>query len=78
MRARGLSGTEVPVHVEDNDIINERRRSGRDIAYLKLVGIDGLWLDTAHFKSPFQLPVALASLFEVRADLPRGHNRIAC
>src|SRR5262245_21009140 len=55
MRARGLGGTEIPVHVEDDDITNERRRSGRDIAHLKLIETERPWFDTAHFShlSPF-------------------------
>src|SRR5262245_59241760 len=55
MRARGLGGTEIPVHVEDDDITNERRRSGRDLAHLKLFETERPWFDTAHFShlSPF-------------------------
>src|SRR5262245_45629582 len=55
MRARGLGGTEIPIHVEDDDITNERRRSGRDIAHLKLFETERPWFDTAHFShlSPF-------------------------
>src|SRR5262245_22438207 len=55
MRARGLGGTEIPVHVEDDDITNERRRSGRDIAHLKLFETERPWFDTAHCShlSPF-------------------------
>src|SRR5262245_22767019 len=55
MRAGGLGGTEIPVHVEDDDITNERRRSGRDIAHVKLFETERPWFDTAHFShlSPF-------------------------
>src|SRR5262245_19300549 len=55
MRAGGLGGTEIPVHVEDDDITNERRRSGRGIAHLKLFETERPWFDTAHFShlSPF-------------------------
>src|SRR5262249_50265220 len=55
MRARGLGGTEIPVHVEDDDITNERSRSGRDIAHLKLIETERPRSDTAHFShlSPF-------------------------
>src|SRR5262245_26713777 len=48
MRARGLGSTEIPVHVEDDDITNERSRSGRDIAHLKLIETERPWFDTAH------------------------------
>src|SRR5207245_8326287 len=62
MRASGLGGTEVPIHIEDGGITNERSRSGRDIAHLKLVGFEGPWFYSAHFSHrPFTIARELGS-----------------
>src|SRR5437879_3934138 len=71
MCAFGLGGTEVPIHVEDGGITNERGRSGRDIAHLKLVGFEGLWFDTAHLS---HLPFTVAR--ELRSCVRHSRRRL--
>src|SRR5262252_4201999 len=77
MRAYGLRGTEVPVHVEHRGVSNKRRRSGRDVTHMEFVVFEDGWFDRAHVaQQPFLGLVADAG-HALASNITQGHTRSA-